>query len=193
MCKYFSIRSDDDRFERQCTFSINGLQCKLSFIIDTGCELTFVSTSSLFEEGKYNMVSKMRAIDSYRSGLCDICSIRGIETIGDTDDYRDIHELSNKELIRDESVCFIYKVHDFIIGNYNIGDTDVAVSYDRDDLALLGLRTLNKLDIHMRNGLLIGSLLSDVGDIEYRNLLRREFGLEPCGRQYASFIREEIK
>lgn len=126
------------------TFSLFGTHRSCKFKIDTGCNYTCIPVKRLNVSDDAARKLKQQALDN---------GIPYTRSYG-VSDTEQIKENDKKQLLQGKhmectSLKFQHKIHDFVIGNCNLGTTEIGINYDRIGNILLGMDILKDWDIHI--------------------------------------------
>lgn len=168
-------------------YYMHDLNCK----IDTGCTHTVLNYFRIDPDSTQGEIKKIMDLDAkvpYKRGF-------GVESHG----FYSKPPKTRGEFMRDNSLKFTHTIKSAIFEDYNIGDIEVGINYDRRGIGLIGMDILQLFDFHIGTSLLtnkvafIGVLRSQQDKSEYYNALREHFGLVEVQSQVTKGLRSIFK
>lgn len=149
--------------------------------IDTGC--SFTNIPLMFFGYSKSQCEKLKRLDieNFRNGETKVIRSLGVES-NKNKKFPDIYSMTDNELFKDESICFIHSSNLFI-NDFSLGIRDFKVNYDRYNHGLIGMNILKHFDFHcgyskiLNNYIFIGVLKTQEDKSDYYRALEEHFGI----------------
>ena len=168
-------------------YYMHDLSCK----IDTGCTHTVLNYFRIDPDSSQSEIKKIMDLDAkvpYKRSF-------GVESHG----FYSKSPKTRKEFMRDNSLKFTHTIKSAIFEDYNVGDIEVGINYDRRGTCLIGMDILQLFDFHIGTSLItnnvtfVGVLKNQQDKSDYYNALKEHFNLVEVQSQVTKGLRSIFK